>query len=71
MLCGAMLVVENICAAYNGFTYYTMDMPAADLRWTQHIADHNFMLCRERLTIPHAILNMELSLLSHGGGGHN
>lgn len=63
LLCGAIPIVESTCNAYSGYIYYTMDTSTKDLVWAQHLADHNFNLCRERLTIPPEILNKEIALL--------
>ena len=59
----AMPIVEKPCAAYEGFVYKRMDDPYADMRWDREIAEHNFKLCFDRITIPHDAMNDELESL--------
>lgn len=56
VLCGAIPVVEEACEAYQGFRYRTMKQVAAQMQWTAEEAIENFMLARERLTVPVEIL---------------
>ncbi|WP_029037664.1 exostosin domain-containing protein [Salinimicrobium xinjiangense] len=60
ILCGAIPVVEKTCEAYNGFTYFAFDDPIEELKWDQKIADENFKLCLERITVEPEELNREL-----------
>lgn len=63
ILCGAMPIVETPCEAYEGFVYKTMDEPYVDTKWNREVAEHNFNLCFERITVPHDIMNEELESL--------
>jgi hypothetical protein len=63
-LCGAVPVVEETCPAYEGFQFFTLRQPVAELRRTEEMAAHNFALCRERLTVPRAALDAELARLA-------
>jgi hypothetical protein len=62
-ICGAIPVVEGACPAYDGFQFFTMQQPAAELKWTAEVVEHNFQLCRRRLTIPRPELDAELARL--------
>lgn len=62
-MCGAIPVVEAACPAYEGFQFFTMQQPTSELRWTKETAEHNFRLCRERLTIPRQQLDAEIARL--------
>jgi hypothetical protein len=67
IMCGAIPIVEASCSSYNGFRYFTMDDPLADIRWSSEIAEHNFNACLELLTISREALNEEISqILSMG-----
>lgn len=62
-LCGAIPVVEAACPAYEGFQFFTMQQPIAELCRTEEMAAHNFRLCRERLTIARQQLDKEIARL--------
>ena len=51
ILCGAIPVVENHSPSYKGFKYYTMGDELSNLLWSKEIADYNFKLCIERITL--------------------
>jgi hypothetical protein len=64
-LCGAMPIIEQYCPLYEGFRYRTMEDPAAACDWRLEDAEHNFALCRSRLTVSRDELDAEIaSLLS-------
>lgn len=65
-LCGAMPIVQQVCPAYDGFCFRTMDDSVANLQWNQKDAEQNFALCVERLTVPTAELNTEIDFLLTG-----
>ena len=58
-MCGAIPIVEQPCALYDGFHYHMMDDD--DYAWSADKAQHNYELCAQRLTIPLADLNRELT----------
>ncbi|MEI7977946.1 MAG: exostosin family protein [Bacteroidota bacterium] len=60
ILCGAIPIVEQHCEAYNGFTYFTFNTSTNNLIWDKQIAEFNYKLCLERITIPKDILNLEI-----------
>jgi hypothetical protein len=62
-MCGAIPVVEAACPAYEGFRFFTMQQPIAELRWTEETAEHNFRLCCDRLTISRQQLDAEIARL--------
>ena len=64
-LCGTIPVVEAACPAYEGFQFFTLSQPLAELRRTEEMAEHNFQLCRQRLTIPRQQLDEEIARLLH------
>ncbi len=51
ILCGAIPIVEKHSPAYTGFKYYTMDEKLSNLLWSKEIAEYNFKLCIERITL--------------------
>lgn len=59
-MCGAIPIVEASCASYQGFRYFTMEDDISTLKWSAEIAEYNFNLCRERLTVPRELLNAEI-----------
>ncbi len=63
IVCGAIPVVEDECAAYAGFRFRSMAEPLEALRWSYADAEHNFALALERMTIPREILRAEVSRL--------
>jgi hypothetical protein len=62
-MCGAIPIVEDTCAAYEGFHFFSMKQPASELRWNTETVEHNYRLCRERLTIPQEELAQEIRRL--------
>jgi hypothetical protein len=52
MVCGSMPVVESDCGVYQGFRYRFLDDTGADATVAPEDLEHNFALCRERLTLP-------------------
>ena len=60
ILCGAIPVVEETCEAYKGFSYFSFDDPLEEMKWDQKIADENFKLCLERITVEPEIFKREL-----------
>lgn len=51
-MCGAIPVVEDACPLYDGFRFYRMSDDPRELTWDPSIAEHNFALVRELLTVP-------------------
>jgi hypothetical protein len=74
-MCGAIPIVEETCSTYDGFQFY--DLGDQELMWSPEMAEHNYSLCLNRLTVPHTDLNAEISSLlenvasgaSAGAGG--
>lgn len=62
VLCGAIPAFEETCPAYEGFEYLTMSNE--QFVWSSAIADHNYALCVERLTVPWDELIAEIDALS-------
>jgi hypothetical protein len=62
-LCGAIPIVEQGCAAYDGFRFRFLTDAAADLEWSAEDALHNHRLCCERLVLPRQALDEELGRL--------
>ena len=50
---GAIPVVEESCALYDGFVFHTFADEVRSLEWTKAAAEHNAALVRRRLTAPH------------------
>lgn len=63
ILCCAIPIVEQHCEAYNGFKYFTFKDIAKDLTWYKHLAEFNYKLCLEKITIPTDELNNEIKML--------
>lgn len=64
-LCGAIPVIENYCPLYEGYNYRTMKDSISSLGWSEKEAQHNFLISKDRLTIPKEELNIEIhNLLS-------
>jgi hypothetical protein len=62
-MCGAIPVVEDSCPAYDEFRYLRLSDALADFSWDAEIAEHNFALCRRRLTLDRGELNQEIETL--------
>jgi len=67
ILCGALPIVEKACPAYDGFAFYSMDDAVARMQWSKSLAESNFRLCADRITIPTDILNEELDRILAAG----
>ena len=63
IMCGAIPITEGYCSSYEGFRYFTMADSAAEIQWSAVIAEYNFNLCVQRLTIPLDQLNAEIKRL--------
>lgn len=57
IMCGALPIVEDACPLYDGFTFLTTRDHIDNHKWSQAVAEHNFDLCRERLTVDRDVLN--------------
>lgn len=62
-MCGAIPIVQNECALYDGYRYYTMDDAFEEIEWKASDAHHNQKLCRERMTIAPDRLDAEIGRL--------
>jgi len=60
-LCGAIPIVQDSCAEYEGFRYYHLDDRPPP--WSIEVARSNFALCLERLTVPQSQLREEVERL--------
>lgn len=63
IICGAIPIVEYRHSAYEGFFFYEKDDDPERMQWRQDMAEKNFQLCHEILTIPIEELNNEISNL--------
>ncbi len=61
ILCGAIPIVEKNCSAYEGFKFVSFKDEAKSLTWSAEVAEYNYKVCIEKLTIPKAALDRELS----------
>jgi hypothetical protein len=61
-MCGAVPIIEEPCPLYEGFAYRTM--ADDDDTWSREMAEHNYALCAERLTVPRPELTQELRRLT-------
>lgn len=59
-ICGAIPVIEESCAAYEGYRVRFMSDPIGSLDWSRADAEHNFALARERLTLDKEALRAEV-----------
>jgi hypothetical protein len=62
-MCGAIPVVQDGCPAYDEFRYLRLSDSLEDLSWDAETAEHNFELCRRRLTLDREELNREIEAL--------
>jgi hypothetical protein len=62
-LCGALPIVEEASPLYDGFRYRLMSEPRGTEPWSASDAEHNFRVCSERITVPLAALDGELTRL--------
>lgn len=60
VLCGAIPIVQNTCAAYDGFIFFTMSEPLSNMAWSASVAEHNFRLAMERMTVSADELRQEV-----------
>lgn len=60
VLCGAIPIAEQACAAFDGFEYELMSGDARGFAWSADIAERNFAHAIRRLTVPLNGLNAEL-----------
>jgi hypothetical protein len=61
-LCGAIPVVEQTCALYEGFHLYTMNDQPTNMVWTEELAAENQRKAEELLTVPTADLTRAIGL---------
>ena len=59
-ICGAIPVIEDSCAAYEGYRVRFMSEAIGSLDWSRADAEHNFALARERLTLDSGTLRAEV-----------
>jgi hypothetical protein len=60
VICGAIPVVEEPCAIYDGYKYRLMGAPIKSLQWSRADAEHNFCLAQERLSLDGEELRSEI-----------
>jgi hypothetical protein len=70
VLCGAIPVVEKPLAIYDGFRFLTLADDVDACEWTLEVAEANFQVCRERVTVPLPILEDEVSRIVNGHHSH-
>lgn len=58
VLCGALPIVQTSCGLYDGFVFTRMDQPQPG--WDRQVAEHNFAVAVERLTVPADVLRDQL-----------
>ena len=63
ILCGAIPIIEKTCKVYDGFIFKTMSEPYLKLEWSKEIAQHNYELCIDKITVPHLELESEMQNL--------
>ena len=51
ILCGAIPIVEQHSPCYKDFKYYTMNENLNNIKWSLEIANYNYNLCLERITL--------------------
>lgn len=62
-MCGAIPIIEDYCAVYDGFRFRTIEESIHTMNWSQEDADHNYNLCQSLLTVPIDILQQEIANL--------
>jgi hypothetical protein len=62
ILCGAIPVVQESCPAYHGFKFLVMSPDNISAEWSKDVAQHNYELCIDRVTLPLDQLSEELEL---------
>lgn len=60
ILCGSIPVIEKDCSAYSGFRYFYLNENIKNMKWSKELADFNYALCKNRITVPEDDLNNEL-----------
>ena len=60
ILCGAIPIIESHCSAYDGFRFKYMTDDAKSFIWSKEDAEHNYILCLERITIDPELLKAAL-----------
>lgn len=63
-LCGAIPVIESTCSLYQGFHFFRLSDPPSTWQWSGQLAEHNALLARQRLTVPHAELREQMGVPS-------
>lgn len=61
IMCGAIPIVEKSCDSYRPFKFFQMDERITNMCWSRDIAEHNFSICRQYLTVSQAEMNSELA----------
>ena len=67
ILCGAIPIIEENCPAFEGFQFKSFSDPAETLHWSEEIAEANYKLCVERLTVEEGEIENALSRLLKRG----
>lgn len=52
VICGAILIIENMCPLYEGFYFYNMKTPREELVFRPQQAADNFKLLMQKFTLP-------------------
>jgi hypothetical protein len=61
ILCGAIPIVEESCPAYEGFQFIKLSDSPNSVTWSLEIAEFNYRLCVQRITVPLHDLNCQLN----------
>jgi hypothetical protein len=64
VLCGAIPVVEEPCAAYEGFDYVGMSVNGRRLVWSAEVVERNYHKALERLVVPAETLSAAVRSVS-------
>lgn len=67
-LCGAIPIVEETCSAYEGFRFASFEDEARNLTWSAEVAEHNYNVCIEKLTVPKTVLDSEIQRIINSNG---
>ncbi|MBF9239931.1 exostosin family protein [Hymenobacter sp. BT683] len=70
ILCGAIPIIEENCAAYEGFKFFYMHDMLKDTSYSRADAEYNYQLCLKRITIPTPELNRELEAIANSYAQH-
>lgn len=60
VLCGTIPVIEEPCAAYEGYRYHLMSQPLTSLTWSREDAEHNVALARQQMVVDREGLRTEV-----------